>query len=118
MASNLISKKIADDVTVVVGTPWVSQPIEIGEKTLEGYFSLQFHLTGDGSAKVEYMLSNNGVDFLTPTGASDIVAVHTVSSGVSGKDLYSFAPMSCKMLKIKVTVTTDEAVINAWLGMR
>lgn len=75
---------------------------------VDGFFSLQIALTGDGTAKFEYMSSNDGTNFITQTGAADQIVtgfVKTSGPGSDGKDMISFDPELCKFLKIKCTET-------------
>lgn len=73
----------------------------------DGYFSIQVAVTGDGTAKFEYLISNDGTNFLEPSAASDITTGVTKTSGPGsdGKDIYSFTPLPCRWMKIKVTET-------------
>lgn len=73
----------------------------------EGFFSLQVTVAGDGTAKFEYLLSNDGVDYFEPSSASDIASgqLKTSGPGSDGKDLFSFSPEPAKYLKIKATET-------------
>lgn len=71
----------------------------------DGIFGIQLKLTGDGIAKVEYLESYNSVDFVTPSGAIEIVTGFTKTSGTSGVDVITFEPEICPYMKIKVTET-------------
>ena len=79
-------------------------------------------LTGSGTGKFEYELSNDGVNYLTPSSAADIITAHDVTTGPAsdGKDLYSFSPELAKYMKIKVTETstTDGIVVTAILALQ
>ena len=73
-----------------------------------GHFSLQVHSVGAGSViKLEYELSNDGVTYVTPTGASDIVTAHA-----AGNAFYDFTPELAKFLKIKATETAGNDVTD------
>lgn len=89
-----------------------------------GFFSLELEMTGDGTLKVEYLLSNkaNPVigDFLKPTGVSDIITAFTKTTGPGsdGHDLYQF-PVAGEaifakwiVLKFTETGTSDGVVVN------
>jgi len=66
----------------------------------EGYFSLQYTITGDGTVKFEYYLSNDGSTFVEPSTASDI------GSGLtSGSGLLQFEPEPARFMKIRATET-------------
>lgn len=99
-----------------------SAAINLNDFKPNGYFSLQITLTGSGTGKFEYELSNDGVNYLTPSSAADIITAHDVTTGPAsdGKDLYSFSPELAKYMKIKVTETstTDAIVVTAILALQ
>ena len=79
---------------------WAYKPV--------GNFSLQVESVGVGSVvKLEYLLSNDGVTYLTPAGASDIVTAHA-----AGNAFYDFTPELAKFLKIKATETAAANVTS------
>ena len=88
----------------------LSQSVTSGSVNLrgaadDGFFGIQLVLTGDGTAKVEYLESYNSVNFVTPSGAIEIVTGFTKTSGTSGVDVLTFEPEVCPYMKIKVTET-------------
>jgi hypothetical protein len=101
------------------GIEW-SEALDLGSINQDGLFSLQLLVTGDGTLQVEYELSHDGVNFVTPTTALDIVSAFTKTSGPGsdGKDIYSFDPELGRFMKIKVTETggANAAVITAHLA--
>jgi len=85
-----------------------------------GYMSLQLEVTGDGTVKVEPLLSNDGANFLLPSGVSAITTGFTKTSGPDGdgKDMFVVDPgMVSALLKIRVTETggTNSATVTAVL---
>ena len=79
---------------------------------LEGYFSLQWTVTGDGIMKAEVLSSNNGSNFsdINP----DITSGQTKTSGSSGTNMDSFVVAPCNQLKIKFTETgTSDSIAVA-----
>ena len=118
----IVSKPIFSAVTITAGGSSTSHEIDLAASRFVGYFSLQVDLAGTGTAKIEYELSNDGSDFLTPTGSSDIVTAHTVASGpgADGKDMYSFTPMLSDKIRFKVTETggADPITFTAWLAVQ
>lgn len=84
---------------------------------LDGYFSLQWTITGDGTAKFEVFSSNNGTDFMDVN--ADIITGQTKTTGPSGdgKNMTSFVIIPCVMFKIRVTETGGASAIvpSAWL---
>jgi hypothetical protein len=96
--------------------------IDLERMGAEGFFSLQITLTGNGVAKGEFLLSNNNVNWIEPTGATDIFAGFEDDDGpgADGKDLFSFEPELAKHLRIKITETGTSAkfYISAWLAIQ
>ena len=111
--------KVLDAETVAAGETATSTAIDLNGPELAGYFSLQVALTGDGTAKFEYQVSNNGTDYVEPTGATDIATGITKASGpgTNGKDIYSFSPVPANYIRIKVTETgtSNSVTVSAWL---
>lgn len=86
----------------------------------DGYFSLQLTVTGAGTVKVEYEISNNDADYIEPSTATDIVAAgFGVTSGPAsdGKTIVSFQPPISKTMRIVITAT-GTATVSAWLSMQ
>ena len=86
-----------------------SNPLDLRNIATNGFFSVQYTLTGTGTAKIEYNLSNEDAmtNLLEPTSAADIASGLTATSGpgADGKDVVSFAPELARWLRIKVTET-------------
>lgn len=81
---------------------------------VEGFFSLQIAVTGDGTAKFEYLASNDGTTFITQTAAGDVITsgfTKTSGPGSDGKDIVTFEPELCKFIKIKCSETGGAAAI-------
>jgi len=122
MNERLTSKALT--FTVGAGATVKSDPIAIGALQPLGMFSLQVVVTGDGTAKIEYELSNYETtavagSFVTPSDADDIATglTKTSGSGGDGKDFLSFSPKVCQNMKIKVTETgeANPVVVTAML---
>lgn len=98
-----------------------SDVLNMGSNKLNGFFSTQVELTGDGTLKIEYLVSNKSnaiADFIKPTGASDIVTAFTKTTGPGsdGKDFYQW-PLAgeaifAKHLVLKLTETSTTDAIN------
>jgi hypothetical protein len=99
--------KTHDGVTIALSGSSTSSEINLSSYRPNGYFSIQVALTGDGTAKFEYLLSNDGTNYLEPSSASDIGTglTKTGGPGSDGKEIYSFSPELAKHMKIKVTET-------------
>lgn len=87
-----------------------------------GYFSIQLTLTGDGTAKIEYLLSNDDITYLEPSSATDIVTGFTKTSGPGsdGNDIFTFSPEMTRYLKLKATETggANGIVVTAVLAVQ
>ena len=109
MGKDIFTEKIFDAVAIAKSGSSLSRVIDL--TGVDGYFSIQATITGDGSAKFELLLSNDGVDFIEPTSATDIATGHTKTSGPGGdgKDIYRvLPPMVARFAKIRTT----EAGVN------
>ena len=82
-----------------------------------GIFTLQLVLTGSGTLTVTYLLAHDGVHFLTPVTASEIVVDFTDTSGPEsdGVDLIPFDLELAPQLKLvfEETTTTDSVTVTA-----
>jgi len=81
----------------------------------DGFFSAQVNVAGSGTVKVEYLLSNDGTNYVTPTGATEIATGLT-----AGNTMHSFDPMVARYLKIKVTETggANAATVTVTLAIQ
>ena len=117
--NEIYMKKVIDSVTIPASGSTTSDAIVLNKRANLGYFSIQVQMTGDGTAKFEYLLSDNGTDFMEPTGASDIATDITKTSGPGsdGKDMFSFNPMVCRSLKIRATETggANSVTVTVWI---
>lgn len=71
-------------VTVTKNTASTGASIDLSTMVQGASFSLWYSICGGGTVKFEYLSSFNGVDFLEPSGASDIAATKTVTAGTVG----------------------------------
>jgi hypothetical protein len=111
--------KLFDAEAVALSASATSVAMDLSTYKPAGVFSVQIEVTGDGTVTLAYEVSVNGVDFVVPTGASEIVTGFTKTGGVAagGKDLIAFYPEPCRFLRLKVTETAgaNAIAINAWL---
>ncbi len=94
--------------------PATTEPgINLRREADDGIFSIQLIVTGAGTVKVEYLLSHDGVNFLEPSSATDIITGFTVGSGpnADGKDIYSFEPELAPYMRLKVTEANVGSVV-------
>ena len=86
-------------------------------KMTAGNVSLQIEVTGDGTAKFEWIGSNTdgaeATDCIKPNNANDIVAAFTKTDGPGGdgKHIYSFNISLVGSMAIKVTETGGVSAI-------
>ena len=81
-----------------------SAAIDMDCMRIEGDMSIKLTVTGDGTVKVQYLLSD-ATAYITPSIAPDITANFTKTSGTGGVDIYSFHTETAAKMKIKVTET-------------
>ena len=76
---------------------------------LQGFFSLQWTVTGTGTMKAEVLTSNDGVTFndVDP----DITTAQTASTGISGVNMTDFEVTTCNQIKIRFSETGGLAAI-------
>jgi len=80
----------------------------IGVALCGGTATAQIVITGSGTAKVEWIGSNDNTTFVTPNGVSEIATGLTV-----GTYIYSFTILAVESIKIKVTETGTSDAIGA-----
>lgn len=109
--------KVVEGVTIAAGGSYTSKPIILGQ--IEGFFSIQTHISGDGTVQIDYEASNDGENFMVPEGASAIDSELTKTSGpgANGKSIIDFGPIPCKGIRIKITETgtSDSVTVSAYL---
>lgn len=75
---------------------------------VSGFFSVEVVHAGAASVlTVEYLVSFDGTNFLTPSEASEIKTAKAV-----GRDIYSFEPVLAPYMQIKLTETAGNAVTS------
>lgn len=87
--------------TILASGSYTTDPMEASG--LDGYFSLQWTVTGDGTMKAEVLTSNDG-SFYNDV-CSDITTAQTKSTGISGTNMTAFDAIPCNFIKIKFTET-------------
>lgn len=107
---------------VILASGNATVDINLERMNAEGFFSLQLTLTGNGVAKGEFLLSNNNVNWVEPSGAVDIFSAFEDDSGPGsdGKDLFSFEPELSAHLRIKISETGTSAsiTVSAWIAIQ
>jgi hypothetical protein len=113
------------DAQSIAASANASQPaegIDLQRFAQNGFFSLQYLITGTGTCRIEYNLSNDGSTYIEPTSSTDIGSslVATSGPGGDGKDILTFSPELARYLKIKVTETggAQAVVVTIWIAMQ
>ncbi len=100
----------------------VTFTLDLERHNVEGFFSIQLAVTGSGTIKGEYLLSNDGANYIEPSTATDIFSTFGSGSGpgTDGKDIFSFEPELAKYLRIKITEDggANSATVTAHLCMQ
>lgn len=117
--NNYPINKIFDEVVTVASGSDTSAVLDLNNHF--GYFTIQGQITGSGTLKYEFIISNNGVDFLAPEVLSDdIITGLTVGSGpgADGKFIAKFEVPFAKFMKIVATETgtSDSVTHSAWVN--
>lgn len=108
--------KIFDNVSITDKQSKVSAAYDIAKK--DGYFSIQVEVTAGGQATINYESSLDGVNFLTPTDELPIAVVTPTSGpGQNGKDIYSFSPLLCSNIRLRVSAVGN-VTLSVTLAMQ
>jgi len=91
--------------TIALSDSYTSEAYDATQ--LQGFFSLQWTVTGTGTMKAEVLTSNDGVTFndVDP----DITTLQTASTGIGGVNMTDFEVTPCNQIKIKFTETAGVA---------
>jgi hypothetical protein len=119
----IITTKLFSAEAITASGSATSEAIDLRLHAPNGIFSIQYAVTGDGTAKFEYKLcSTENGDYIEPSTASDIASsiVKTSGPGSDGKDIVSFTPELAPFMKIVVTETgTAQAIaVSLWLNIQ
>ena len=113
--------KLRNTGTVTLSTGTIaasgSYTTEAYEATgLQGFFSLQWTVTGDGTMKAEVLVSNDGVTFLELD--ADITTAQTKLTGTGGVNMSDFEVTPCNQFKLKFTETGGAKAIAVAARLR
>ena len=121
MASNISVISILNNVAITQNNA-VNGSLDLARYSTEGFFSAQIEVVGAGNVTVTWLASNNGTDFITPSGASALFTAFGASSGEGsdGKSIVSFDPLLCRYLKLVATEQNAGAItsIDIWLAIQ
>jgi len=87
--------------------------IQLQGKANQGIFAINYTLSGSGTAKIEYLVSDDEVNWRDPSKGSDIASGLT-----AGSDKLSFSPELANAMKIIVTETGGAASIVMTLDIQ
>jgi len=75
---------------------------------------MQIEIAGAGTVDLIWAASNDGTNYITPTGTDDIASAFgaTDGPGSDGKDIVSFDPLVCKYIKFTATEQNVGAVTS------
>ena len=117
MATNTVNtNKCIDAYPIAASGSFTSNALNLDELKPNGYFSIQYLISGSGTCKFEYLCSNDGSNFVSPIGA---VAIASGKTSSNNGELVSFTPPACKYLKIKCTETggANTATVSVFLAI-
>jgi hypothetical protein len=84
---------------------------------IDGFFTLQWEITGDGTVTLTPYCSVNGADFIAYSRTIATGQTKTTGPGANGKNMTSFRIDLCSLFFIRATETakSNPVYITAWL---
>jgi hypothetical protein len=106
--------KVFDGVTIAASGADTSETQDVSRSV--GYQSLQYTITGSGTVTFTFEVSNDGVTFSTPSGASAIGTTLGAGSDVLPIEMTTLA----RYIRIIATEVggSSSVTINAWLAIQ
>lgn len=90
-----------------------SYTVDLERSNYSGFFSLQLITSGPGILTGEYLLSNDGANFVTPSGVPDSPIFTGFAAGI---DMWAFEPMLSRFFRLLLTEEgTSEAIVTGYL---
>jgi len=121
MASHISVIKVFNGAAMTTSEV-ITEKVDLSRFNTEGFFSMQIYLTGTGNITLTWSASNDGTNFVTPTGATAIFTAFGPNSGPAsnGHDIHSFDPLLAKYLKFTATGQGAGAItaINCHLAIQ
>jgi len=110
------------NITAGAGLTVNGQPIDLSKIANEQRFSVQVVATGNGTATVNFMCSNDGINYPL-TGSPQVIAGLTSSGGDASdgvSDVITISPPLCKWLKLQVVETgsANSVTITAYISIQ
>ena len=119
--NDIYTRRLFNAESISASASSTSSAIDLGSYAHDGYFSIQLTVSGSGTVKLEYQLSNDGVTYKEPSNVPDITSTFGATSGPDsdGKDVLTFRPALSRWLKIKATEDggAAAAVVTAWIAI-
>jgi hypothetical protein len=119
--SNISVINVLNDVAILKNAAAYGT-VDLSRFDSEGFFSAQIHVQGTGAVDVVASLSNNGTDFITPSGMAQLFTTFNASSGEGsdGKSIISFDPVLARYLRITATEdnTNPITALTIWLAIQ
>jgi len=111
----IYTTKLFDSQGIAAGGSATSDIVDI--KRANGYFSIQYDIDGSGTLDILYLLSLDGVHFVTPSADAKICEGVGSGSGTSGVDIVSFNPSPARYMKLAAQETggANPATLTLWL---
>jgi hypothetical protein len=102
--------------TITASGNYLTDPLDC--QGLEGFFSLEWIVTGDGTCKIEVLPSNDGSNY--PDVEPDIASSQTKTSGpaADGINMDSFQPIPCNFMKLLFTETGGVSAVAVTARLR
>lgn len=117
---NISAAKTIDAETIVASGSYTTSAIDL--YGVRGYFSIQYAITDNGTLTLSYLLSNDGTNYLLPSGSNVIATGLTKTSGpgADGKDILPLTPPVARFLKFVATETstTDDVTITMYYAIQ
>ena len=110
----LIDNFVTEEVVAAAST--FEYTIDIIRFNAEGFVSLQVKLAGAGTMQADYNLSNNGVDFMEPSGTPAYTPIFT--GLVAGDYIYSFEPLLTRYIRLIFTGAGADVTLSGWLALQ
>ncbi len=121
MASSISVISIINNVAILQNAA-AEGILDLSRYSTEGFFSAQIELAGAGNVNVTFAISNNGTDYITPSGAAALFTAFDATSGEGsdGKSIVSFDPPLCRYLKLIATEQNAGAItaLDIWLAIQ
>lgn len=107
--AQIFTKRLLSAESIAASGNATTEVIDLNGIVFNGAFSVQYLITGDGTAKIEYLLSNEAAatNMIEPSTATDVgsALTKTTGPGSDGKDILPFEPECARWLQLKVTET-------------